>query len=71
MAGFKINDRLKELEAQGEKFVSFEFFPPKTDEGVKALMSRAERYSKQGSSMIVDRSSGHADTSPLQALVAL
>eukprot|EP00730_Choanoeca_flexa_P017994 TRINITY_DN8723_c0_g1_i3.p1 TRINITY_DN8723_c0_g1~~TRINITY_DN8723_c0_g1_i3.p1 ORF type:complete len:195 (+),score=44.15 TRINITY_DN8723_c0_g1_i3:94-678(+) len=47
MAGFKINERLTELESKGEKFVSFEFFPPKTEDGVKALMARIGRYSKQ------------------------
>ncbi|EDQ89425.1 uncharacterized protein MONBRDRAFT_32490 [Monosiga brevicollis MX1] len=47
MATFKISDRLQELSAKGEKFVSFEFFPPRTDDGVTSLMSRIQRYNDQ------------------------
>merc|ERR1711916_99028 len=47
MANLKISDTLQNLANNGEKFVSFEFFPPKTDEGVASLMARADRYKLQ------------------------
>lgn len=48
MPGEKIIDRIQSLQAEGKQFVSFEFFPPKTADGVRSLMTRIERYREQG-----------------------
>lgn len=45
-AAKKVSEKLTELPA-GQPSVSFEFFPPKTDDGVKNLLARAERMAKQ------------------------
>jgi len=47
MPGDKIIDRIRSLQGEGKHFVSFEFFPPKTADGVRSLMSRIERYREQ------------------------
>mmetsp|Transcript_20987 Transcript_20987/g.45966 ORF Transcript_20987/g.45966 Transcript_20987/m.45966 type:complete len:596 (-) Transcript_20987:433-2220(-) len=39
----KIVDKIKEKMAKGEKFYSFEFFPPRTEEGVENLFEKLER----------------------------
>ena len=41
--GRKIIDKLNEKIAAGELFYSFEYFPPKTDEGVQNLVERQHR----------------------------
>ena len=48
MACERIEDALRRLEAEKQSFVSFEFFPPKTEDGVKALVERIKRYQRQG-----------------------
>lgn len=44
----KIIDKINECVAQDKSFFSFEYFPPKTDEGVENLYTRIERMSKLG-----------------------
>lgn len=44
----KIIDRINEKIAAGETFYSFEYFPPKTDEGVHNLHERQLRMAKLG-----------------------
>lgn len=41
-----ISDKIKQREAEGKSFFSFEYFPPKTDTGVANLYERAERMAK-------------------------
>lgn len=41
----KISDKLKELQAKDQGFISLEFFPPKTDLGFKNLIPRIQRLS--------------------------
>jgi len=44
----KIIDKINEKIAAGETFYSFEYFPPKTDEGVKNLHDRQMRMAALG-----------------------
>ncbi|KAG7666898.1 hypothetical protein Ndes2526B_g09640 [Nannochloris sp. 'desiccata'] len=44
----KIVDKINEKIAAGETFYSFEYFPPKTDEGVKNLQDRQARMAALG-----------------------
>jgi methylenetetrahydrofolate reductase (NADPH) len=44
----KIIDKINEKIAAGETFYSFEYFPPKTDEGVKNLHERQLRMGALG-----------------------
>lgn len=44
----KIVDKINEKIEAGEKFFSFEFFPPKTEDGVKNLHARQERMAALG-----------------------
>lgn len=44
----RIIDDLKPLIQNNEKFFSFEYFPPKTDEGVRNLQERQRRMVKLG-----------------------
>ena len=44
----KIIDKINEKIAAGETFYSFEYFPPKTDEGVKNLQDRQMRMATLG-----------------------
>ncbi len=48
----KITEKLAAFQAANgsEPFVSIEFFPPKTEEGVKNLEARFERYHAEGES---------------------
>ena len=48
--GVKIHEQMAAYEAShpGKKHFSVEFFPPKTDEGVKNLEARFERYQTKG-----------------------
>lgn len=48
MPGNKIIDLIIKKQNENDSFISFEFFPPKTDDGVKSLMERIERYKHQG-----------------------
>ena len=48
MPGEKIVDLIRAKEEAGERFVSFEFFPPKTDAGLQSLVARIGRYKEQG-----------------------
>lgn len=48
MAGAKIIDKLNAKVAAGEPFFSFEYFPPKTDEGVANLKERQMRMATLG-----------------------
>lgn len=41
-----IYEKIKQREAEGKSFFSFEYFPPKTDTGVANLYERAERMAK-------------------------
>lgn len=49
----KIITELRRREAAGEKFVSFEFFPPKTEDGVAPLLERMKRFKLQGAQQIL------------------
>ena len=42
----KIIDKINEAVSQDKTFFSFEYFPPKTDDGVENLYSRLQRMSK-------------------------
>lgn len=42
----RIIDDLKERIAKKERFFSFEYFPPKTDEGVRNLLERQRRMAQ-------------------------
>mmetsp|Transcript_2169 Transcript_2169/g.5508 ORF Transcript_2169/g.5508 Transcript_2169/m.5508 type:complete len:592 (-) Transcript_2169:476-2251(-) len=44
----KIIDKINAKIASGEKFFSFEYFPPRTDDGVENLMERLERMVAHG-----------------------
>lgn len=44
----KIIDKLNAKMAAGELFFSFEYFPPKTDEGVQNLVERQKRMATYG-----------------------
>jgi methylenetetrahydrofolate reductase (NADPH) len=44
----KIIDKINKKIAAGETFYSFEYFPPKTDEGVKNLFDRQVRMAELG-----------------------
>jgi methylenetetrahydrofolate reductase (NADPH) len=48
-----IAELIKAKQAAGEAFVSFEFFPPRTDEGVANLVPRMGRYQAQGQCVCV------------------
>jgi methylenetetrahydrofolate reductase (NADPH) len=41
-----ISDKIRQREAEGKTFFSFEYFPPKTETGVANLYERAERMAK-------------------------
>jgi methylenetetrahydrofolate reductase (NADPH) len=41
-----ISDKIRQREAEGKTFFSFEYFPPKTEAGVANLYERAERMAK-------------------------
>ena len=43
----KICDEIVKLQAAGETFISFEYYPPRTEEGVKALINRMGRMKLQ------------------------
>lgn len=45
MSGERIDEKIAALE--GKPFVSFEFYPPRNEDGVKALYERLERFAKQ------------------------
>ena len=45
--GSKIIDRVRELEAQGSTYIAFEYFPPRTAEGVATLYKRFKRMATQ------------------------
>ncbi|EGD79531.1 methylenetetrahydrofolate reductase [Salpingoeca rosetta] len=47
MPGEKIIDLITTKQNAKEKFISFEYFPPKTDDGVKSLIDRIGRYKTQ------------------------
>jgi len=42
----RVADKVKELEAKKEKFVAFEFFPPKTQSGIENLRERMVRLKR-------------------------
>eukprot|EP00983_Pelagomonas_calceolata_P019240 605370-Pelagomonas_calceolata.AAC.2 len=44
----KVIDKINQKVAAGQHFFSFEFFPPKTEEGVDALWERMERMVAHG-----------------------
>lgn len=49
MEGFtavRIADRVKELEAKKEKYIAFEYFPPKTQSGIENLRDRMVRMKR-------------------------
>ena len=50
MESKKISQKIEEFKAAnpGRAFFSVEFFPPKTEDGVKNLESRFERFKKIG-----------------------
>lgn len=41
-----ISEKIRQREAEGKSFFSFEYFPPKTEAGVSNLYERAERMAK-------------------------
>ena len=43
MSSVKIIDKINAKAEKGELFYSFEYFPPKTDEGVQNLVERQHR----------------------------
>lgn len=43
----KIIDAINDKVQNGENFLSFEFFPPRTDDGVKNLYARFDRMKAQ------------------------
>ena len=45
----KINDLIAEKAAKGEDWVSYEYFPPRSEQGVKNLEARFERASPASS----------------------
>jgi len=46
----KVIDKIKAAEAENKTLFSFEFFPPKTDDGVENLFERMERMVAHGPS---------------------
>lgn len=44
----KIIDKINKSIADGKTFFSFEFFPPRTDEGVENLFERQDRMASYG-----------------------
>ncbi|KIZ07768.1 5,10-methylenetetrahydrofolate reductase [Monoraphidium neglectum] len=44
----KIIDKINEKLAKGERFFSYEFFPPRTEEGVENLLERLDRMAAYG-----------------------
>lgn len=44
----KIIDKINKAIADGNPFFSFEFFPPRTDEGVENLFERLDRMASYG-----------------------
>ena len=47
IASEKISDKIRRCEANGKPFVSFEYFPPRTAEGVQNLYDRIGRMATQ------------------------
>ena len=50
MSGEKLADKIAAFQAShpGQPFFSVEFFPPKTDDGVKNLEARFDRFQQMG-----------------------
>jgi hypothetical protein len=46
----KISEKIAAYEANPEPFFSFEYFPPRTDDGVANLYKRLDRMKNQGTS---------------------
>ena len=44
----KISDKIKEAEAAHKPFIAFEFFPPRTPEGLENLYKRCTNFAAQG-----------------------
>jgi hypothetical protein len=44
----KISEKIKEAQAKNEPFISFEYYPPRTAEGVANLYKRFARMAQQG-----------------------
>ncbi len=41
-------EKIRQQQVEKKPFVSFEFFPPKTEEGVPPLLERMKRLQRQG-----------------------
>ena len=47
-------ERIREKEERGEKYIAFEYFPPRTDDGVQNLYERFHRMKAQSKSFSKD-----------------